>query len=90
MNESDGMVCRHCGDDAVDALWVLGHEYPVPLCGSCMDRAVTFCGRCERRIWSQDGERVFSTSTLYCPRCAEEILQAVKNHRLPNIEEIRR
>lgn len=89
-NYDDGAACAACGEDAVDALNVLGQHCPVPLCGDCMDHAVTFCGSCERRIWSKDGERVFGTPTLYCPACSEGINNALHAPVLPDMNGVRR
>jgi hypothetical protein len=88
--EDFGAPCGSCGDDAVEAVDIVGVEGDVPLCGSCLDHAVTFCGNCERRIWQAEGYRTFGTPTLYCVTCDEAVRDALKLVQLPDMNAVRR
>lgn len=85
-----GAPCGCCGDDAVEAVDVVGVEGFVPLCGSCLDHAVTFCGNCDRRIFSHDGYRTFGTPTLYCKSCDAAVSDALKLVPVANMDSVRR
>ena len=87
--EDFGAPCV-CGDDSVDALHIVGHDHPVPLCPSCMDHAVTLCGNCERWIWVEKGYRTFGTPTLYCGSCNDAVEAALAKVPLPDMNQVRR
>lgn len=90
--EDFGAPCGVCGDDAVDAVDIVGVEGYVALCGSCLDHAVTFCGSCDRRIWNRPETtyRTFGTATLYCESCDRAVSDALKLTRLPDMNSVRR
>ena len=70
----DGAACECCGADAVWMPEVMtgGTRAVTPLCGECSDHQTTLCPTCHRRIWQQDGVRIFCSGDLYCAPCAAE------------------
>jgi hypothetical protein len=73
---TDGTACEACGEAADRGLRLINRAYPVPLCSDCAHDLTTKCRMCERTMWQSEGERIFSTSDLYCRACAKPWITA--------------
>lgn len=93
-SNGSGVPCDLCGTEATWAPKIQGDEKPVPLCDTCARDHVTDCPDCGVFFWMQNGYRVFSTPTLYCPACAQTFPHVVadlaRSHRLDEERERRR
>ena len=69
----DGRECEGCGEAATAAPMVQGRMFPVPLCGNCRHDLLTECPGCGHTIWQARGERIYTSSNLYCSLCAVNI-----------------
>src|SRR5688572_19972283 len=69
-----GVACELCGDSATCAKPIQGFDHPMPLCDRCDDTQVAECADSDCGAWflADQGVRIYSTSSLYCPQCARE------------------
>jgi hypothetical protein len=89
----DAVECQGCGEsgDAVAGpVMVVGRSYPVPLCRECEDNLTFICPDCDRRIWTEQGIRVYSTANLYCGPCGRQHPAVAESIERDSFNEARR
>ena len=72
VNTFDGRECETCGEEATREATLVGRGAPVFLCRDCFDDVTTLCADCDRRIWQDEGYRIYASPNLYCESCTRK------------------